>query len=113
MQRSHQAQIGRPVVRLDLFMAVLPFQQYDRFPLVRAESPVDSLCFSLYLRLQIVISLDVSPARRSDLNEREYALIPLIFLQESLDRQESLQNPLGVVQTVHAHSHQCRSNPKA
>src|SRR5436190_1369935 len=63
-----QAKIGRAIIWLDLFVAVMPIQEYDRLPSTRAETAVDAIHFLLYFRRQILITLDVRPAGRADLN---------------------------------------------
>src|SRR5450631_28617 len=106
MQRGHQAQIRGAVIRLNLFVTVLPVQQDDRLPLIGLESPVDAVRLRLHLRLQVVITLDVGAARSANLNERKDALIARILFQKALDGQKAFQNPLRIVHPVDAYAHQ-------
>src|SRR6266568_3276676 len=89
-------------------MAMLAVQQDDGFPLVGLETPVDTLRFRLHFCLQIVIALDVCTAWRSDLHEREDALITRILLEETFDREKALENTLGVIEAINADTHQSR-----
>src|ERR1039457_7305285 len=78
-------------------MAVLALKEHNGLPLAALESPIDAVRLGLHVREQVRITLDVRAAGRSDLHEREFSLIGRIFLQEPLNREEPLQNSLGVV----------------
>src|SRR6266849_5742084 len=87
-------------------MTVLALEKHNRFPLSALEAPVNALCFSFHFREQIVITLDVGAAGRSDLHERKFALIGRILLQEPLNREEAFKNSFGVVNTIHTNPHE-------
>src|SRR5208282_3474045 len=59
----------------------------------------------------IVIAFEVAATWSANLHECELALIGRIFLQKTLDGQKALQNALGVVDAVHAHTHEGSLNP--
>src|SRR5580765_4454648 len=86
---------------------MLTVQKNNGLPVICAEPPVDAIHLGLHLGLQIMVALDVSTARSPDLNKRENALIARIFFEEPLYCQESLENPLGVVEAVDSNAHQC------
>src|SRR5215471_6263221 len=108
MKRSHQAEISGPIVGLNLLVAMLTIQEYDRLPMVCAEAPVDAVYLGLHFCLQVVIALDVSATWSANLNKREHSLVARIFLEKPFDSQESLENSLGVVESVDADTHEGR-----
>src|SRR6476646_9225312 len=97
VKRCDQAKIGRAIIRLDLFVAVMPLQEYNRLPSTRAETAVDAIHFLLYFRRQILITLNVRPAGRADLNKREMSLIRRELLEKSFNSAEALRNAFGIV----------------
>ena len=104
VERSHQAKIGRPIVGLDFLVAVMPLAKHDRFPIVGAESPVDSLCLGFHFCQKLVVATDVSSARCSNLDESEFSFVAWIAFQESLHCKKPLQNALRVVDSIHANA---------
>src|SRR5882762_5812758 len=106
MQRSHQAEIRGAVIGLDLLMAVLALKEHDGLPLSSLEAPVNSFRLGLHFGEQVVIALDVRPARSSNLHEREFSLIAGEFFEKPFDRQEPLENPLGVIDAIDTNTHE-------
>src|SRR5579864_9804016 len=74
VQRSYQAKIGGTVVVLDLLVAVVPVEQHNWLPLIRLESPIDTVGLCLYFGLQVVITLDVCAAGSANLHKSKHAL---------------------------------------
>src|SRR6202035_1184656 len=91
VQRRHEAEIGGAIIGFNLLMAVLAFKEHNVRPLFSLEAPIDASRFSLHFGEQVVIALDMRPARRSDLHDREFSLIAGEFFEEPLDRQEALK----------------------
>src|SRR6202041_338234 len=113
MQRSHQTEIGSAVVALNLFMAMVPLEKYDGLPFAGLEPPIDSFRFGLHLGKKVVVALDVSAARCSDLHKREFALVFRIFFEKSFDRSKALENPLRIAYTIDTNSQECRLHAQA
>src|SRR5262249_54057321 len=84
---------------------MLALQQHDGLPLSSLKAPVDALRFRYHFGAQVVIALDVGAARRAYLHESEFPLIAWILFEEALNRQEALQNALGVVDAVDPNAH--------
>ena len=102
VQRGHQTKIGGSIVRSDLLVTVLSFQEDDGFPLAGLEAPIDPFRLSLHLRKQIVVALDVSAAGGANLHEREFSLVAGRLLQEPFNCQKTFENAFCVVDAVHA-----------
>ena len=81
MQRSDHANVGCAVIFLHFFMAEMPFEKYNRLPGSALEAPINAVSFRLHFSEQIVVTLDVSAAGRSDLNEGESVLINRMLLE--------------------------------
>src|SRR5579884_206922 len=79
VQRSDHAKIGRPIQPLDLPVAMLLVEVHDRLPRTGLKTPVDSFGLRLHFRLEIVIPLDVGPARSANLHKAELPLVQGIF----------------------------------
>src|SRR5689334_1365503 len=67
--------------------------------------PVNAICFDFHFCQEIVISLYVRAAGSANLNEGEFSPVRGMLLEHSLHRQETLNNSLGVVHSVHANPH--------
>src|ERR1700732_2945629 len=113
VQRRHQAEIGCAVIGLNLLMAVLALEKHNGVPLSSLETPIDAFRLGFHFGEQVVIALDMCPARSSDLHECEFPLIAGEFLEESLDRKEPLKNSLGIVDAIDTNSHERRLHAQA
>src|SRR5437867_1129845 len=96
----------RPIIPLDLFMAVVPPQEHDWLPLPSLEAPVDAKSLGLHLRSQVLIPLDARPAGRADLNERELSAVAGLVLQELLDPAKPLRDALRVIHPIDTDPHE-------
>ena len=76
--------------------------EVDRLIPLAAESPVDGIRERGHLVVEILVLVDDGTARRGDLNEREFSDPFRLQLEQALDRHQSLQDPLRIVQAVHA-----------
>src|SRR5437867_2107972 len=103
MKRSDQAKIRTPIKPPYFVMAVVSLQEDDRFPSILSQPPIDPCGFRLHCCHKLMVSLDVSTAGCANLHESERTLISRIAFQESLDRQKTFQNSLGVIDPVNSH----------
>src|SRR5271167_3509714 len=108
MQGCDQANIRCPVIPLDLLVAVLPLEVHDGPPRATLKAPVDAVSFRLYFSEQIVVSLDMSAAGRSDLHEGELVPISRMLLEQSLNGEEPLQDSFGIVHPIDTHPEERR-----
>src|SRR5579863_7283292 len=80
----------------------MPIQKYDGLPISAGEALIDALRFRLHLGHQVVIALDMRPARSADLHEHESLAIGRMQLEEPLDAAKSFRNSLGVIYAIDA-----------
>src|ERR1700730_15089682 len=104
VQGGYHAKIRCPEVAVDLFVVMLPLQEYDGFPLAVLKAPVDALRFGFDFREKIVITLDVGTAGRPDLHEGKFVLELGILFQKALNGLETLGDSLCIVHAVNAHA---------
>src|SRR5205807_6978787 len=102
---------GRAVIRLNLSVAVLSFEQADWLPLMVLEAGVDARGFLDEFPIQIVIAFDRCPAGRRQLDKRKFADIRGVIDQKLLDRTESFKDSLRVIDAVHADTHPSGFHP--
>src|SRR3989338_4401079 len=53
-----------------------------------------------------MITLDMSPARSSQLNKYKFIFIFRIFLQKSIDSEHPLNYPFGIINSIHSDRNQ-------
>src|SRR6516225_2399601 len=94
-------------------MVVMTLQKNDGFPFAGLEPAVDALRFLLYVGHQVAVTLNASPAGRSDLDKREPLPVTRALLEEALDAAKALQNSLRVVDAIHTHPQECGFDAEA
>ena len=87
------------------FLAILAYMQF-------LSVPVNAFGFGFHIGKEIVITLNVRSAWSANLYKGELPLIDGVFLQHSLNRQETLQDALGVINAIHSHSKEQRLNTR-
>src|SRR5207249_3819207 len=99
-------QLRRPVILVDVVGVVMLDLEQNRLVLLVRELVVDPARERAYARVVVLVLVDAGARRRRDLNEHELA-DPFGFeLEKALDREESLEYPLGIVEAVHADAYQ-------
>src|SRR5215831_16318608 len=93
-------------------MAVMPSEKKNRLPAFGPKTPVDALRLGLHFGQEVVIALDVCAAGCADLGKAELTVVARIFVQKPLDGQESFEDSLRVVDTIHSHAQVERFLPK-
>src|ERR1700686_2398068 len=83
---------------------MLPVEQNDRPPFISLKTPVFPACLCFDLRFQIVISLQMTAARCTDLHKCELPLIARILFKKTFQRQKPFQNSFRVVEAVYPDS---------
>src|SRR5579872_4866458 len=92
---------------------MLTIQEQDRPPGSDVEPAVDALRFLFHFRHQILVPLDLGPARGADLDKGQVPLVGRIPIKKLFDRAESLENSFCVIDTVNAHAEEGRLNSQA
>jgi len=106
VQAAHEAQLRRPVILVDVVRVVVLDLEQNRLVVLVREFVVDPARQGAHARVVVLVLIDAGARRRRDLNEHELA-DPFGFeLEKALDREESLEYPLGVVEAVHADADQ-------
>src|SRR5215467_2622432 len=80
--------------------------KHDRFPPRRLKACVDAIRFSAHFVQEVSITVDVRAAWRANLHKRKPLLVARAHLEEALQGAEPFENPLGVVDAIHANSKQ-------
>ena len=82
MEGRNHAQMSGSIIPLDFLMGVLAVPEDDSFPLSPLEAVIDPFGLSSDLGLKVSIAFDTAAGRRTNLNERKFALILGIPLQK-------------------------------
>src|SRR5688572_21950647 len=80
-------------------------QKNDRTPGTNAPAPVDFVATRIDLIFEILILADTRTTRHADLHEDQTLPVLRILRQQAIQGAESLENSLGVVDAVDAHTH--------
>src|SRR5581483_7216497 len=112
MQRSDQAKVRCLIISANFGVCVLAIQENDRSPGTAAEPSVDALGLLLHFAHQILVALDVRPARRADLDKRQIPLIRRILIQQPFDPPKALEDTLRIIDPVYSQSEKARLNPQ-
>ena len=102
MQAVDQAEVRRAIQLEDPVRLLVLADQHDRLPAVHGEAAVDPLQFALRLLLQRLVRGQLAARRRRDLEECQSPAPLRVFLEQTLEREEALQDALGEVPALDA-----------
>src|SRR5207248_644868 len=92
VERSHEAEMRRAVIRLNFIMAVLALEEHDGLPLAFLEAAIDARGLFFDFDHEVLIALDAGAAGSADLHESELAAIDGMLFEEPLDAAKTLGN---------------------
>src|SRR4029077_7736300 len=95
---------GCPVVALDLFVRVMPFEKDNGLPSPGVKLGINAFRFRAHLVQEILVPFNIGSARSTDLHQGKSSLKGWILFKEPLNRSESFQNSFCVIHTVHTHA---------
>src|SRR5437870_1238136 len=97
VERGHHAEVGVTVEGPDRLAIVVALAVDDGPPAPRPDGPVHPVERVLDLLLQLLVPLDPAPARGRELDEDEALAVGGVALEETLEGEEPLGEPLCIV----------------